>query len=220
MITGAIFDFDGTLFDSMQIWQTIPADYLVSIGYKPKEDINRVFQNLCLEDSALYYQREYGVTLSTEEIINGITSMVAHYYKDIIQPKANIEGLLKLLENKGVKMCIATANDESLIKAALMRCGIDGYFSKIITCSQVGEGKDKPSIFYEALKELETKKESTLVFEDALYALETAKNAGFTVVGVYDETEEEEERLKELSTFYFKDFSVLDDFLKFASAFC
>ena len=135
MITGAIFDFDGTLFDSMQIWQTIPGDYLISIGYKPKEDINQVFQNLCLEDSALYYQKEYGVTLSTEEIITGITSMVEHYYKDLIQPKENIEEFLKQLKAKGVKMCIATANDYSLIKASLVRCNLDSYFDKIITCS-------------------------------------------------------------------------------------
>ena len=80
--------------------------------------------------------------------------MVEHYYKDLIQPKENIEEFLKQLKAKGVKMCIATANDYSLIKASLVRCNLDSYFDKIITCSVVGEGKDKPSIFYEALKQI------------------------------------------------------------------
>jgi len=69
------------------------------------------------------------------EIITGITSMVEHYYKDLIQPKENIEEFLKQLKAKGVKMCIATANDYSLIKASLVRCNLDSYFDKIITCS-------------------------------------------------------------------------------------
>ena len=63
-IRGAIFDVDGTLLDSMFIWDTIGETYLRSIGYQPKENLNETFKNMSLHQAARYYQTEYGVTLS------------------------------------------------------------------------------------------------------------------------------------------------------------
>ncbi len=73
MLKGAIFDFDGTLFDSMFIWDTIGEAYLRSIGYEPKENLNEVFKTFSLYQAACYYQSEYGVTWSMDEIMTGDT---------------------------------------------------------------------------------------------------------------------------------------------------
>ena len=82
MIAGAVFDVDGTLLDSMSIWDTVGADYLRSIGFEPKENLNEVFKNMSLDQAARYYQTEYGVTLSVEEITEGVNALLEDFYRD------------------------------------------------------------------------------------------------------------------------------------------
>lgn len=217
MIKGAIFDFDGTLFDSMFIWNTIGEDYLRSIGYTPRENLNKTFQSMSLHQAACYYRSEYGVTLSVNEIMVGVNRMIEHYYKDVVLPKNNVNTFLQMLKDNGVNLCIATATDQYLAESALTRCGLDGYFSEIFTCSSVGFGKDVPVIFREAMRHLGTKKRDTFVFEDALYAVKTAKNDGFSVVGVYDRYEDDQTAVKESADFYLTDYSDTNNFWKYAS---
>jgi HAD superfamily hydrolase (TIGR01509 family) len=94
--------------------------------------------------------------------------------------------MLERLSRKGVKMCLATATDRESVEFVLKKLGIDKYFSKIFTSSEVGVGKREPLIYELALEYLGTPKDETYVFEDAYYAMKTAHNAGFKVAGVYD----------------------------------
>ena len=61
-IRGAIFDLDGTLLDSMFIWETIGEDYLRSLGIEPREKLNEKFKNMSLYQAACFYKSEYGVS--------------------------------------------------------------------------------------------------------------------------------------------------------------
>ncbi len=218
MLKGAIFDFDGTLFDSMFIWDTIGENYLRSIGYEPKENLNEVFKTFSLYQAACYYQSEYGVILSVDEIMNGVNSMVEKYYREDVMPKSGVMDFLEYLRQNSVKMCIATATDDYLVKATLERCQMSGYFSKIFTCTSVCSGKDNPKIYREALAYLGTEKSKTVVFEDAVYALKTAKKDGFITAAVYDRYEKNQKEIKALSDFYITDYSKNESFRKFASA--
>ena len=78
---GAIFDVDGTLLDSMSVWDTIGEAYLRSIGYEPREDLDQVFKDMSLYQAARYYQTEYGVTLSVDGIMDGVNAMLEQYYR-------------------------------------------------------------------------------------------------------------------------------------------
>lgn len=216
MIQGAIFDFDGTLFDSMFIWSTVGSDYLKSIGCEPHEDLDTTIKSMSLYQSACYFQSEYGVTLSIREIINGVNQMIEHYYREVVQPKNGVKKFLQKLKDVGVKMCIATATDRHLIDAALVRSGMSHYFLDIITCSSVGHGKDKPKIYREALNVIGTEKKNTMVFEDAMYAAKTALDDGFRVVGIYDKYERHQAEIKALSDVYISDFSDSELFWKVA----
>lgn len=206
-ISGAIFDVDGTLLDSMSIWDTIGTDYLRSIGYEPRENLNEVFKNMSLLQAAEYYRKKYGVTLSTGEIMDGVNAMLERYYRYEAPLKPGTEKLLARLRQNGVKLCIATATDRYLVEAALERCGVLRSFERIFTCTEVGHGKDEPQIFEAALRFLGTGKVETLVFDDALYAVRTAKKAGFPVVAVYDSHENAQAEIRALSDFYLEDLS-------------
>ena len=207
MIKGAIFDLDGTLLDSMFIWDTIGEEYLRSLGKEPHEDLKETFMTLTLEEAAEYYREHYGVTLSVKEIVDGVNSMVEQTYRTKVTLKPGIPEYLAWLKENGVRMCVATVTDRYLVEETLERLGVRHYFSEIFTCAEVGFGKDKPIIYQKALGHLETEKRDTYVFEDMLFALNTAKTDGFPTVGVYDRHEVHQDELKGLADYYIFDFT-------------
>ena len=212
MIKGAIFDLDGTLLDSMFIWDTIGEDYLRSLGKEPHEDLKETFMTLTLEEAAEYYREHYGVTLSVKEIVDGVNAMVEQTYRTKVTLKPGIAEYLAWLKENGVRMCVATVTDRYLVEETLERLGVRHYFSEIFTCAEVGFGKDKPVIYQKALEHLETEKRDTYVFEDMLFALNTSKTDGFPTVGVYDRHEAHQDEVKELADYYIFDFT--DSILK------
>lgn len=211
-IKGAIFDLDGTLLDSMPIWENIGSEYLISKGISPEPGINESLRVMSLCDAALYVKNKYSLPDSTEEMMNDINKMTEfHYFNDVL-PKDGIINFLEYLKSKGVKMCIATATDRYLAQAALERNNMSCYFGKIFTCTEVGKGKNKPDIFIEALQYLGMDISSVCVFEDALYAAFTAKNAGFNLCSVFDKSEPDDQKLKNISDVYIKSFKEASEF--------
>ncbi|MFV0517918.1 MAG: HAD family hydrolase [Aminipila sp.] len=209
-ITGAIFDLDGTLLDSMAIWETIAVDYLRLRGIEPTENLNETFKAMSLQQSAQYYQRHYNIVDSTDKIIEDINKMIESFYINEVQPKRGVKCFLENLKNRNTKMIVATAIDKHIAKAALTRCNLLDYFEDILTCREIGCGKDKPDIYIEGLSRLKTKKESTWVFEDSIHALNTAKLAGFPVVGVYDKSEIDSKSVCSIADMYINSFEEME----------
>ena len=176
-----IFDFDGTLFDSMYLWDTVAESYVRSRGKEPKPTVREEVRALSLLQAAEHLKKEYDLAETPEEIMAGIDRIIEHFYRDEVQPKPGVVPFLKELRAKGVDVCIATATDRYLIESALRRCGIENLFDAIFTCSEVGHGKDEPVIFRRAMEHFGAQRGSTVVFEDAIHAIETAKKDGFAV---------------------------------------
>ena len=186
MIKGAIFDVDGTLLDSMSIWENVAADYLRSIGATPSLNLREELKTLGGKKTAEYLQKEYGLRESAEEIRAGINGLLEDFYFNTAPLKDGAADVLDTLRGRGVKMCVATATDKYLIEPALKRCGILDYFGYVFTCGEENTSKSRPDIYLRAAEFMETQVNETLVFEDALYAAKSAKAAGFPVVGIYD----------------------------------
>ena len=206
MIRGAIFDVDGTLLDSMPIWDTVAEDYLRSLGIEPRENLAETFKTFSLEQSAEYYRKVYGVKKSVREIMRGLDAMVETFYREGANLKPGTAEFLRALEENGVKMAIATATDRHLIEAALTRCGVRAYFSEIFTCTSIGKSKNEPDIYRAAQEALGTKKEDTWVFEDAYHAAKTAADDGFPVAALFDASEDEQAALKKTAKLYLRSF--------------
>lgn len=218
MIQGMIFDFDGTLFDSMFIWDTAGEMYLRSIGKEPQEELQSTLKSMSLYQSAAYLKERYCIPLPVEDIMSGINRTVEAFYLDTVMPKAGVIQLLEELSNRGIRMCIATATERYQVEAALERCGMRHFFSEIFTCTEVGSGKDQPLIFRMAMDHLKTDRGNTVVVEDAWHAIRTAKNDGFMVAAVYDVHESMQRSICETADIYLTDYFHLDPLWKFASA--
>ena len=201
-----IFDLDGTLLDSMYIWDTLAEDYLKSVGVEAKPGLCDAVNTLMMEDAAVYLKEEYTLPYPTEKILEDIFSIVDDFYFNSTLLKDGVFEFLNLLKISGIKMCIATASERYVVEAALKRCKAYDFFDRIFTCSEVGHSKTEPDIFFEAAKFLEEQPKDILVFEDALFAAQTAKSAGFKVCGVYDQSEKHTEKLRITADYYINSF--------------
>ena len=182
----AIFDMDGTLIDSMVFWKNLATEYLSSKGVRQiPEDIPERIKPMTMSESAALFQQEFGLSGDPEAEMNAM--MDAHYRNDI-PLKPGVREYLQMLRSRGVRMCVASATAEHLMEACLKRLGVRDCFSFLLSCETVGAGKRSPLVYQESAKRLHAAPEDVAVYEDALYALQTAKAAGYYVVGVYDDS--------------------------------
>ena len=202
-LEGAIFDADGTLLDSMRIWRELGARYLESLDIQPEENLWRKLYPLSLEQSCHYLKEHYNLKDSEGEIQSGILDIISSFYRDEVKLKPGISELLEALHEKGILMVIATSGSRELLSSALERNGIAEYFDEIFTCSELDTTKHEPEIFLACAEFLGLEPENIGVFEDALFAIETAKRAGFITFGVEDESNAHDiERIKSISDFF------------------
>ncbi len=218
MLKGAIFDFDGTLFDSMFVWDTAGETFLRSIGIELEEELQKALKSMSLLQSATYIREKYSIPLTVEEIMDGINRTVEDFYFHTVQPKEGVITFLEQMKAHDIRMCIATATDRYQVEAALKRCGMDTFFSEIFTCTEVGHGKDEPVIFQKAMEHLQTTKADTAVFEDAYHAVKTAKAAGFITLAVYDSHENKQTEIQDISDLFLENFADTTTFWKFADS--
>ena len=217
MLKGAIFDFDGTLFNSMFIWDTAGEVYLRSIGIEPREDLQKVLKPMSLLQSAQYIRECYQIPLTVEEIMDGINHTVEDFYFHTVQPNEGVIAFLEQMKSQEIRMCIATATDRYQVEAALKRCGMESFFFEIFTCTDVGHGKDEPIIFQTAMDYLGTTRANTVVFEDAYHAAKTARADGFITVAVYDSHETKQAELHSVSDCFIENFTQTEHFWKLAN---
>ena len=207
VIKGAIFDIDGTLLDSMPVWENAGARYLATLGIEARSDLKERLDALSLTEGALYMQKEYKLSVTTEEILEGVNQVVKDFYFKEAVLKPGVCDLIQKLKKNQVRLIIATATDAEMAKAALIRNGIWKDFDGMITCEEAGAGKTSPKVFELAREHLQTKKEETWVFEDSLYAVKTASKAGFPVCSIYDAySRDNTEEIRTFSDIYVKDF--------------
>lgn len=211
MIKGAIFDVDGTLLDSMEIWEDVAIRYLKSIGVEAEPDLPEVMFTMSLPEGAAYVKEHYRLTRETDEIIQGVLDIIRKYYEETAPLKPGVTKILEELSGKRIPMTVATSNNKEEVEAAFKRLGIASYFSRIFTCEEVGAGKTRPDIYMKAAEYMGTRPEETVIFEDVLHAIRTAKKAGFLAVGLYDEASKaDQEEIKKEADWYAKSMEGLD----------
>ncbi|MBR6901353.1 MAG: HAD family hydrolase, partial [Synergistaceae bacterium] len=150
-----------------------------------------------------YLKERYALEQTLPEIREGVVRIIQDFYIDEVELKDGIKNFLDSMLEKNIPMVIATSGDRTLLNAALERNGIAGYFNAIFTCSELETTKQEPKIYLECAKFFGLEPHNIAVFEDSLFALETAKAAGFITFGVEDDSNiEDRERIIEIADFY------------------
>ena len=206
MIKGIIFDLDGTVIDSMGIWAGIDRQFLRENGIEnPPPDVSDNLKRMSADESGKYLIERFGLKLTVSQISQRTQELVKEQYEKYIELKPNVIELLDFLDRKGIPYGIATATYDSLAKAVLKRHGILNRFKFILTDSDYPKGKKFPDIFMGASEILGLSPQNVLVAEDSLYAIVTAKKAGFVTAGLFDGlSENDRSEIEAAADYYFE----------------
>ena len=193
----------------MGYWRTLGRDYLESKGVtNVSDEVLEFIKPMTVTQSAEYFIAEFGLSGSPEIVAAEMNSIMENHYRFDIPLKQGVKEYLRSLSERNVKICVASATAEHLMEACLSRNGVDSCFEFILSCESVGVGKDNPAVYIEAARLLGAEPSDIAVFEDVAYAATTARNAGFYVVGVFDEASENSwNRLMEIANESIKEFS-------------
>ncbi|MGG7161478.1 HAD family hydrolase [Clostridium baratii] len=186
-IKAAIFDLDGTLINSMSLWDQIDIDYLTSKNIPVPDDLNDEISHLSFNQVAVYFKERFKLEDSLDDIKNTWNTMAYNHYSSDITLKDGVVEFLDFLKKSNIKIGLATSNSTELLEASLKFNNIYDYFDAITITDEVSIGKHEPDVYLLAAKKLNVKPEECIVFEDILPAVKGAKKAGMKVIAVEDE---------------------------------
>ena len=215
-----IFDMDGTLIDSVGIWNAVDTALIARIRTDGKTDVGDV---LAVRDAKMrelsthpdpyvaycgFLGEKYGSTLSAQEIHDLRYSISNDYLENVVDYKPHADELIKLLHARGFRLAIATTTRRRNIdiyrtrnRNIISKANIDDYFSPVYAREDATKIKPHPEVYLRVMTELGVKPEECLVFEDSLIGIEAAKNAGIEAVAVYDKyADKDREAINALAT--------------------
>lgn len=208
--TTYLFDFDGTLVDSMPAYISSMIRILDenNIGYK--DDIIKIITPLGYAGTAKYYIEQLGLKMQEREILELMNKYAYDEYAYNIQAKANVAEGLKRLKLQGADLHVLTASPHSVLDVCLKRIGIFDIFTNVWSCDDFGTTKADTEIYKMAAKRIGKPVNEIVFLDDNYNADKTAALAGMTVCGVYDKSSEEyADDIRKVSDYYIHDFSEL-----------
>lgn len=188
---GVIFDLDGTLVDSMWIWEDIDRIFLEDRGHQVPADLQKAIEGCSFTETANYFKERFQLEEDVETIKATWIAMSEEFYATKIPLKKGILNLLDHLKSQDIKMGIATSNSRTLAEQVLRSNGVFNYFEVLVTSCDVSKGKPEPDVFLKAAELMGLKPEDCLVFEDTHAGVLAGKAAGMDVVAIYDALSEE-----------------------------
>lgn len=207
----AVFDMDGTLLDSMPMWRSLAPAFSKEHGIEWSDELGLYVASHGFFGSAEYFVKSFpqlGMTL--DEIVEKWCEMAQNGYKTVVEPKSGALEYLHYLNRIGIPCAVATMSYHLLADAALSRHGIDRLVKFVITPEEVGHvGKERPDIFLKAAELLSISPADCAVFEDSVFAMKTAKAAGFTVYGIDDALNNTRSDIEKLCDRCFSDYREL-----------
>ena len=183
---GYLFDLDGTLLDSMGVWEQIDVDFLTRRNIPVPEDYAQAIAPMGFRRAAEYTIARFGFSQSPEEIMEEWHQMAVEQYAHHLSLKPGAKEYLEELKQQGKPLAVVTASYPELYQPALERGGVLDLFDTIVTVNQVPRGKGFPDIYLEAAKRIQVPPQQCAVFEDITQGIQGAKAANCLAVAVYD----------------------------------
>ncbi len=207
-IKGVIFDMDGTLIDSMWVWEEVDVDYVKRYQLVEPEGFYEAIEGMSFTDVAKYYKKTFPqIRDSVEQIKADWMEMGYRLYRDEVELKSGVKEFLEELKKRGIKIGIATSNDRDMTEMVLEARGILQEFDAICTSDEVKIGKPAPDVYLKAAEDLGVDPKDCLIFEDVPAGLMAGKSAGMKTCAVADKFSEDQiEKKRALADYFIQDY--------------
>ena len=182
-----LFDFDGTLVDSMPIWSATMKRILDETNTPYGEDLVKIITPLGAVGTAKYFI-ELGSPLTLDESLEKMSEYLVREYTENVPAKEGVIEALKIMKARGDSINVLTASPHVTLDPCLKRLGVFDLFDFVWSCDDFGTGKADPNIYKMAAERLGKRVDEVIFIDDNLGADKTAKSAGMTVYGIYDDT--------------------------------
>lgn len=207
-----IFDLDGTLVDSMEVWPEIDVEYLGRYGFTLPEDLQYAIEGMGFTETAEYFKERFHIPESIEEIKEEWNRLAYDKYAHEVPMKSGAEGFLREIRRRGIRTAIASSNSRQLILACLENNGVADCFDCIVTSCDVSKGKPAPDIYLRAASSLGVEPGRCLVFEDVPMGILAGRRAGMKVCAVEDSFSlSQTEKIRRMADYYIRSYDEICD---------
>lgn len=207
-----LFDFDGTLVDSMPTYGRMMLGILEDYGVSYAPDTLKIITPLGYAGAARYF-RAMGVPATEEELIARMNREALEAYSTRIPAKAHVAEVLRALKERGDDLNVLTASPHTMLDPCLKRNGIFDLFTNVWSCEDFGTTKTDPRIYEMAAQRMGKAINEVWFLDDNLDADTNAVKAGMKVCGVYDDSSADcEEQIRAVAHAYIRDFTELMSF--------
>lgn len=174
---GAIFDLDGTLLDSMGVWDQVDVDFLAKRGIEVPDDYMQKVAAMQFRQIAEYTIARFGLSDTPEALMEEWDHMARVMYATVVEAKPYAREYLESLKASGAKLAVATSLPPMLREPAMKHVGIFDYFDDVVSVDDAGDvGKTEPDVYLLAASRLGIKPSDCTVFEDLLVGMRSAKS--------------------------------------------
>lgn len=202
----AIFDLDGTLLDSMGIWEQIDISFLRKRNLSVPEDYAAKISSLSFEETAQYTIARFKLNEKAEDIMREWSEMAAYEYAHHVRMLPYASDYLLRLKAAGVRLAVATGMTMTLAVPCLENNAIFDLFDAVCSTDEVAHGKEYPDVFELVADRIGVPPEKCIVFDDVLPAIKSAKRAHMITCGVYDKySERQRAEIEKLADYYLLD---------------
>lgn len=224
-----IFDLDGTLIDSLGMWNYIDSDVIKEvIGYvcdteTIMNDRNNFFKNNVGGDIYLNYEKylidKYNLTIDIDSFHELRWKVSKRYLKTQMDFKPFAVEFLNLLKYHNYRLVLATTTTRATIDFYMnenekmsSKCNFYELFDLILTRDDVSMSKPHPEVYLKVLELMDAKSDECLVFEDSLSGVEAANKANIDVMCIYDKyAANDHVKMKSLTRYPLYDYKTLID---------
>lgn len=179
-----IFDMDGTITDSMPVWEAGIRDAAAELGILLPDGY---YAEIKTYTSKLVYSflcEKHGMTITQQEFQARLDACVGRRYPTV-KAKPHVDEVLAAYREKG-DVVLLTNTARTLFTPLLTRLDLLQYFTATWSCRETGGSKHTAAPFLKVLEELGAAPTDALLFEDSFRYVSVAKELGIATVGVYD----------------------------------
>jgi HAD superfamily hydrolase (TIGR01509 family) len=183
VIEAVVFDMDGVLLASEEVWDAVREQYVRERGGRYDEEIQRAMMGMSSPEWSRFLHDEAGVPDEPDEINREVVRrMLAAYGEHLPLIPGAVDAVRRLAER--FPLGLASSSNRELIDTALEVAGLSQSFTATVSSEEVARGKPAPDVYLEAARRLGVDPKSCAAVEDSHGGIRSAKSAGMRVVAI------------------------------------